>query len=90
MIAPISITSYDRNLRLPRSPPYLALLRCSERSNASDVHDVEHIVEAGPTGISAIWLALRACQLPVHAYRFVKAVLRLLCRIDYVDGPSPI
>ncbi|OWJ57404.1 tyrosine-type recombinase/integrase [Paraburkholderia caledonica] len=45
-----------------------------------DVHDVEHIVEAGPTGISAIWLALRARQLPVHAYRFVKAVLRLLCR----------
>ncbi|ANB72614.1 integrase [Paraburkholderia phytofirmans OLGA172] len=45
-----------------------------------DVHDVERIVEAGPTRISTIWMTLRGRQLVVHAYRFVKAVLRLLCR----------
>ena len=45
-----------------------------------DVHDVDRVVAAGPTRISTIWMALRARQLPVHAYRFVKAVLRLLCR----------
>ncbi|WP_244221127.1 hypothetical protein [Paraburkholderia aromaticivorans] len=61
----------------------LRISTCFNVLNAAmhlDVHDVEHIVKAGPPGISAIWLALRARQLPVHAYRFVKAVLRLLCR----------
>ena len=45
-----------------------------------DANDVERVVASGPTGISAVWMALRARQLVVHAYRFVKAVLRLLCR----------
>jgi len=45
-----------------------------------NVHDVERIVEAGPTRISTIWIALRGRQLAIHAYRFVKALLRLLCR----------
>ncbi|MFP3556809.1 site-specific integrase [Paraburkholderia sp. SIMBA_049] len=45
-----------------------------------DASDVERVVDAGPTGISVVWMALRARQLAIHAYRFVKAVLRLLCR----------
>ncbi|MGH7471369.1 MAG: site-specific integrase [Longimicrobiales bacterium] len=45
-----------------------------------EVHDVDRVVAAGPTRIATIWMALRARQLPVYAYRFVKAVLRLLCR----------
>lgn len=45
-----------------------------------DANDVERIVAAGPTGISTVWMTLRGRQLAVHAYRFVKAVLRLLCR----------
>lgn len=45
-----------------------------------DANDIERLVAAGPTGISTVWMTLRARQLVVHAYRFVKAVLRLLCR----------
>ncbi len=45
-----------------------------------DANDVERVVAAGPTGISTVWMALRARQLVVHTYRFVKAILRLLCR----------
>lgn len=44
-----------------------------------DMHEVDLIVAAGPTQISATWMTLRARQLPIHAYRFVKAFLRLLC-----------
>jgi len=45
-----------------------------------DANDVERVVVAGPTGIATVWMALRARQLVVHTYRFVKAVLRILCR----------
>lgn len=44
-----------------------------------DMRDVDRIVVAGPTRISTIWMTLRASQLSMHAYRFVKALLRLLC-----------
>lgn len=44
-----------------------------------DMHEIDKIVAAGPTQIAASWMTLRARQLPIQAYRFVKALLRLLC-----------
>lgn len=50
--------------------------------------DVERIIAAGPLEISQEWVTLRARELPLSAYIYVKTILRMLCTLRF-NGWSP-
>lgn len=50
--------------------------------------DVERIVDAGPYAIAQEWVALRSREMPLTAYAYVKAILRMLC-MQSLNGWTP-
>lgn len=45
-----------------------------------DAEDVARLLNAGPTGISSIWVVFFAKNLPTDAYSCAKSILKLLCK----------
>lgn len=45
-----------------------------------DAEDIARLLNAGPTGISSLWVVFFAKNLPTDAYSCAKSILKLLCK----------